>query len=106
MKIKKGDKVKIVKGKDAGKTGKVIQVFSEDEKVVVEGANIYIKNVRPRRQNEKGQKIEFPAPMKAANVRIVCPKCGQPTRVGYKMLTGDVKNKKLRRCNKCKEVIE
>ena len=52
------------------------------------------------------KKIEFPAPMRAANVRIICPKCGKPTRVGYKMLTGDVKNKKLRRCNKCKEVIE
>jgi large subunit ribosomal protein L24 len=106
MKIKKGDKVKIVKGKDAGKTGKVIQVFPEKNKVVVEGLNIYIKNVRPRRQNEKGQKIEYPAPISAANVRLICPKCNQPTRIGYKMLSGESKKKKVRRCAKCQEVME
>lgn len=106
MKLKKGDKVKIAKGKDAGKTGKVIQVFPKDEKIVIEGLNIYIKNVRPRRQGEKGQKVEFPAPVSAANVRLICPKCNKPTRVGYKKLTGESKNKKARLCKKCQEVIE
>jgi len=106
MKIRKGDKVKIAKGKDAGKTGKVIQVFPKDNKVVVEGLNIFIKNVRPRRQGEKGQKIEFPAPINTANVRLICPKCNQVTRVGYKTLTGETKKKKVRRCTKCNEVME
>jgi len=106
MKFIKGDKVKIVKGKDAGKTGKVIQIFPKERKVVVEGLNIYIKNVRPRKQGEKGQKVEFPAPMAGANVRLICPKCSKPTRVGYKALTGTSKKKKVRQCKKCNEVIE
>jgi large subunit ribosomal protein L24 len=106
MKFKKGDKVKIIKGKDAGKTGKIIQVFPERNKVVVEGQNIYIKNVRPKKQGEKGQKIEFPAAMQSANVRLVCPKCNKPVRIGYKILTGESKKKKVRQCRKCQEVIE
>lgn len=106
MKFKKGDKVKIFKGKNAGKTGKIIQVFPEINKVVVEGQNIYIKNVRPKKQGEKGQKIEFPAPVQAANVRLVCPKCNKPARIGYKLLTAESKKKKVRQCRKCQEVIE
>ena len=106
MKIKKGDKVKMMKGKDAGKTGKVIQIFPKEGKIVVDGCNVFIKNVRPRRQNEKGQKIEFPAPVNQGNVMLVCPKCGQPARIGYKILGGDSKQKKARVCRKCKEVIE
>lgn len=106
MKIKKGDKVKILAGKDKGKTGKVIQVFPEKNRVVVEGRNILIKNVRPRRQGEKGQKVEFPAAVSASNVELICPKCNKPSRVGYKILGGEQKRRKVRMCRKCKELIE
>lgn len=83
MKIKTGDKVKILKGKDAGKTGKVVQVLT-GEYVVVEGANILKKHMRARKQGEKGQMIELPAPIRIGNVMLIDPKSGKPTRVGFK----------------------
>ena len=64
MNIKKGDKVQIIAGKDKGKTGKVLQVFPAKERVSVEGLNLLIKHMRPHRQGEDGQRIQFPAPLK------------------------------------------
>lgn len=110
MNIKKGDKVKILKGKDKGKTGKVLQVFSRQNKVSVEGLNLLIKHMRPRRQGEKGQRIEFPAPLNISNIMLVCPKCDRPTRVGRKnieIMAGEKKKvKKVRVCKKCQGTIE
>jgi len=108
MNIKKGDNVKVMTGKDKGKTGKVIQVFPKLGKVVVEGVNISYKHMRTRRQGEKGQKLEFAAPFTAANVMLVCPKCGQAARFGVKPLgqAGEKSNRKARVCRKCKETIE
>ncbi|MFA6322411.1 MAG: 50S ribosomal protein L24 [Candidatus Buchananbacteria bacterium] len=102
MKLKKGDKVKILVGKDRGKTGKVLQVNNEKNKISIEGANLLFKNLRPKKQGEKGQRIQFPALMNASNVILVCPKCGQNTRPGYDILEN--KNK-VRVCKKCKEII-
>lgn len=102
MKIKKDDKVKILAGKDRGKTGKVLQVLTEEKKIAVEGINILIKHMRPRRQGEKGQKIEFPAPFNISRAALICPKCDKTTRVNYKI--GENK-KKFRVCKKCKETI-
>ncbi len=89
MKIKTGDKVKVLKGKDNGKTGKVIQVFKDEIKgqtyVVVENVNLLKKNMRPRREGEKGQIIELPAPINISNVMLIDPKSNKPTRVGYKV---------------------
>jgi len=110
MKIKKGDKVKILSGKDKGKTGKVLQVFPSRNKASIEGLNLLIKHMRPKKQGEKGQRIEFPAPMDLSNVILDCPKCGRPTRVAYKYLDitkGDKKTKKKTRvCKKCKQIID
>ena len=111
MKIKKGDNVKILIGKDRGKTGKVLQVLhksGKDVRVVVEGLNLRYKHLRPRRQGEKGQRIMFPAPMNISNIILICPKCGKPTRVGYKVRDKKVetsREKKQRVCKKCKAVI-
>jgi large subunit ribosomal protein L24 len=69
--IRKGDTVKILTGKDRGKQGKVIQVFPKQEKVVVEGINLSKRHLRPRKQGEKGQRVEFSAPIHASNVRSV-----------------------------------
>ncbi|EKD76578.1 MAG: hypothetical protein ACD_43C00053G0003 [uncultured bacterium] len=102
MKIKKGDFVKVMKGKDAGKTGKIMQILPEDNKVVVEGLNIMIKHMKPQRRNEKGQRLEFSAPVAVANVQLVCSKCNKVTRVAYKVLTNE---KKQRVCVKCKESL-
>ena len=102
MKIKKGDKVKILAGKDSGKTGKVLQVFVKRNKVSVEGINLLFKNMRPKKQGEKGQRIQFPAPVPVSNIALICPKCGRPTRPGFKIFEN---NKKVRICKKCKDVI-
>jgi len=124
MKIKKGDKVKIITGKDKGKTGKVLQVFTSRNRASIEGLNLLIKHMRPRRQGEQGQRIEFPAPMNISNMMFMCPKCGKATRVGYKIIKVDskksrisstpeageekkkIKNKKYRVCKKCKQTID
>ena len=102
MKIKKGDKVRILAGKDKGKTGKVLQVFIDRDKISVEGINLLFKNMRPKKQGEKGQRIQFPAPLSISNIVLVCPKCNKPTRIGYKILEN---KKKVRVCRKCKETI-
>jgi large subunit ribosomal protein L24 len=111
MNIKKNDKVKILTGKDKGKTGKVLQVLPANPpaggRVSVEGLNLLIKHLRPRKSGEKGQRIEFPAFMDATNLALVCPKCGRATRVGFKFVKVEGKKaKKFRVCRKCQETIE
>ncbi|MBN1325364.1 50S ribosomal protein L24 [Candidatus Falkowbacteria bacterium] len=105
MKLKKGDRVKVMAGKDKGKKGKILQIYAERNKASVEGINLAIKHVRPRKQNEKGQKIEFPAPLNISNLMLLCPKCNKATRVAYKILP-DRKKNKVRICAKCKELID
>jgi large subunit ribosomal protein L24 len=102
MNIKKNDIVKVMAGKDKGKTGKVVQIFKVLNKVVVEKINRKFKNLRRKRESEKGQRIEFDAPIDASNVMLVCKKCGKTTRVGYKLSA----DKKYRVCKKCQEIID
>ena len=101
MKIKKNDLVKMLAGKDSGKTGKVLRVFPEEKKVVVEGLNMLKKHNRPKKEGEKGQRIEMPRKIDISNAMLVCPKCAKATRVGYKT-EGE---KKMRVCKKCKAEI-
>lgn len=103
MKIRIKDTVKIITGSNAGKTGKVLQVFPKLGKASVEGINLLVKNMKPRRKGEKGQRINFPSPVALANLALICPKCGRGTRVGYKQLTDQ---KKYRHCKKCGETID
>ncbi|MCL4358343.1 MAG: 50S ribosomal protein L24 [Patescibacteria group bacterium] len=103
MKIKKGDLVFVDKGKSRSKTGKVLRIIPKENRIVVEGLNMAKKHARPRRQGEKGQIIDIPRPMSLSNVRLVCPACGQPTRVGYQI--GQDK-KKTRLCKKCHQAIK
>jgi len=84
MKLKKGDNVIIVTGKDKGKKGKIIRVLVEKNKVVVEGANMMKKHQRPRKSGEKGQVISIAMPMHVSNVMIVDPKSGKCSRIGKK----------------------
>jgi large subunit ribosomal protein L24 len=107
MKIKKNDKVMVIAGKDKGKSGTVLRVLPMLGKVVVEGVNIKTKHVRVRRQGEKGQKIFFPAALHVSNVKLICPKCGVSTRVGFRVLDAreNLKQKKDRMCKKCTQTI-
>jgi len=88
MKIKTGDKVKVLSGKDRGKTGKVIQVLKDKKSgrvmVVVEGVNKLKKHMRAQ-QGNKGQVIELSAPINASNVMVIDPSSGKPSRVGYQI---------------------
>jgi len=107
MNIKKNDHVKILSGKDRGKTGKVLQVLPRTNKVSVEGLNLLIKHLRPQREGEPGQRIEFPAFIDASNLILICPKCGKTTRVGHKIVKLEGKApKKFRVCKKCGEIID
>mgnify|MGYP001567092409 CR=1 FL=1 len=106
MNIKKGDKVKMLSGKDKSKTGKVLQVFPVRRKISIEGLNLLIKHLRPRKQGEQGQRIEFPAPVDLSNVLLVCPKCDKPSRSEHKMISSPSGSKKIRICKKCKQNID
>lgn len=101
MKIKKNDTVKMLSGKDADKTGKILSVLASEKKVVVEGLNLMKKHVRPKREGDKGQRVEIPRKIDVSKVMLVCPKCSKPTRVAYK-IEGE---KKVRVCKKCKGEI-
>ena len=101
MKIKKNDTVKMLAGKDRGKTGKVLSCFPSEEKVVVEGLNIVKKHTRPRKEGQKGQRVEIPRKVWVSNVSFICPKCAKASKLGYE-ISGE---NKVRFCKKCKEKI-
>lgn len=104
MKIKKGDIVLIIAGKDRNKKGKVLEVFPKENRVIVEGINIIKKHVRPRRTGEKGQRVEVPRPLDVSNLKLICPKCKKPARIGYKSVIKG-REKKVRICKKCHQEI-
>lgn len=89
MKIRKGDQVEIRAGKDSGKRGEVLRVFPKSSKVVVKGINVMKRHMRPRRDGEKGQRVEKEAPLHVSNVMLVCPHTSTPTRVGYQIEGGE-----------------
>lgn len=97
MRLLKGDEVKVVTGKDAGKTGKVQKVFTKEDKVVVDGVNQYKRHMKARSANQQSEIITLTKPLPVANVALLCPKCKKQTRIGY----GMKKDKKIRVCKKC-----
>lgn len=101
MKIIKGDNVRVMSGKDRGKTGTVSAAFPTSGKIAIEGVNVFKKNARPKRQGEKGQVVEVSRPMFASKVMLVCPNCKEPTRAGSRTEG----SRKVRYCKKCKSNI-
>ncbi len=102
MKIKKGDNIIMLSGKDRGKKSKVLAVFTDENRLVVEGLNMIKKHTRARKQGQKGQIISKERAVSASSVAIVCKSCGLPTRIGYKVEDG----KKTRICKKCKNEVQ
>ena len=98
MKLKKGDTVVVIAGKDKGKEGEVMTVLPNANKVIVSGVNLARKHQKARKQNEQGGIIDKDMPIQVSNVALVCPSCGKPTRVGY---TFDKSGAKVRTCKKC-----
>ena len=97
MKIKKGDKIRVVAGKDKGREGKVERVYVKAERVLIEGINQYKRHVKKNEKMPQGGVVDVPRPISVAKVMLICPKCGKLVRTGYSI----EKNKKVRVCKKC-----
>jgi len=101
MKLKKGDEIIVIAGKDKGRKGKIERVFPKEGKVLIPRINIVKKHLKPRKEGEKGGIVEIAKPLDVSKVALVCPKCGKPTRVGYLITKGS----KERICKKCHQTI-
>ena len=97
MKLKKGDAVQIMRGKDKNRKGKIEKIFPQKGKILVEGINIYKKHVKPQGEGKPGGIVEVVKPLPAANVMLVCPKCNKLTRIGFSFQGKE----KIRICKKC-----
>ena len=110
LKIKKDDNVQVIAGKDAGKTGKVLRVLPEENRVLVEKLNMIKRHTKPRpaprasgQQVIPGGVIEREAPLPISNVQLVCPACGKPSRVGYRE---NKSGNKVRFCRACDKDVD
>jgi large subunit ribosomal protein L24 len=101
MKLKKGDNIKVVKGKDKGKTGKIEKIFPKVGKVLVANVNLYKRHLKARSQRQPSEIVTLTKPLMQENVILICPKCHKETRIGYKI----EKNTKSRICKRCKGTI-
>ena len=102
MHVKKGDKVRVLAGKDRGKEGVILRSFPARQRVTVEKINMIKKAMRPTQQNPQGGIATMEAPIHVSNVMLVCPKCHKATRVGREFRD----DKKVRICKKCGAVVE
>ena len=102
QKIRKGDIIQAIKGKDKGKKGKVIQVFSDRGRALVEGINLAKKHKRQTRQDQQGGIVSIEMPIALGNIMLVCKHCDHAVRVGFSILKDGTKS---RVCKACKEVI-
>jgi large subunit ribosomal protein L24 len=103
MHVHRDDNVKVLAGRDRGKTGRVIRVFAKGDRVLVEKVNLVKRHTRPSQQVPQGGIVEKESPVHVSNLMVVCNKCGKPTRVAHKKLAD---GKKVRLCKKCGEILD
>lgn len=101
MKLKSGDQVVVLKGKDKGKKGKIEKVFPKTNKVLITGINIFKRHKKPTGRTLQGGIIDIVKPLPVSNVVFECPKCKLPSKIGYKVN----ERSKERICKKCSQVI-
>ena len=101
MRLKKGDKVKVLSGKDKGRQGAVERVYPKQNKVLIAEVNIYKKHIPKSEKKPEGGVLELPRRINVSNVMLICPKCAKTTRIGYRLN----ENKKERICKKCSKII-
>jgi large subunit ribosomal protein L24 len=101
--IKKNDLVMVTTGKEKGKSGRILKVFSQKNKVLVEKINFIKRHTRPRGQQRQGGILEKEAPLHASNIMLLCEKCNKPVRIGHRLVEGE---KKVRVCKKCGEILD
>ncbi|MFQ5793766.1 MAG: 50S ribosomal protein L24 [Candidatus Bipolaricaulia bacterium] len=102
MKVKKGDRVKVISGNDRGKVGEVLRVYPEQGRIVVENINMIKRHQRPTQIQREGGIIEREGKIHISNVLPICPECDRPTRVGFAVVDGE----KVRVCKQCGESID
>ena len=101
--VKKNDQVKVIAGKEKGKTGKVLKVFPKKESVLIEKINFVKRHTRPSSQHRQGGIIEKESPINLSKVMVICAKCNAPVKTGTKLLED---GKRVRFCKKCSEIID
>ncbi|HAF06904.1 MAG: 50S ribosomal protein L24 [candidate division TA06 bacterium 32_111] len=99
--IRKDDLVIVIRGEDKGKKGRVLKIFRDKRKAIVEGVNVVKRHQKARKQGEKSGIIEKEAPVSLSNLMLVCPKCNTPTKIGHTKN----ENKSVRYCKNCREMI-
>ena len=101
--VKKNDLVMVVSGKEQGKSGRILKVLPEKEKVIIEKINFIKRHARPHGKQRQGGILEKEAPLHLSNVMLLCEKCNKAVRVGHRVVEG---NKKARYCRKCGEILD
>jgi len=101
--IKKNDLVMVISGREKGKSGRVLKVLPEKERLIIEKINFIKKHSRPHGQQRRGGILEKEAPLHISNVALLCEKCNKPVRIGHRIVEG---NKKTRYCRKCGEIFD
>jgi large subunit ribosomal protein L24 len=102
--VRKGDTVEVIAGKFRGRRGKILRVFRDDARAIVEGVNLVKRHTKPNpAKGHQGGIVEKPAPLPVARLMVVCTKCGEASRIGHRLL-GD--GTKVRYCKHCGEQME
>lgn len=102
FRIRKGDTVQVIKGKDKGKKGKIITILPERKRAIVEAINLVKKHKRQTRQDQQGGIVSIEAPISVSNLMLFCKSCNRPTRVGFSLTVDKIK---ARFCKSCKQSI-
>lgn len=107
MNIKKNDNVMVISGNAKGKSGKVLKVFRDDQRAIIEGVNIIKRHSRPSQRNPQGGIMQKEAPIHVSNIMIVCPKCGKPSRIGRASVADSQSGRRqtMRLCRTCEEMF-
>lgn len=107
MKVHKKDSVLVIAGNFRGKTGKVLKIFPEKARLIVEGINIIKRHTKPSQRNPQGGIIQKEAPIHISNVMVICPKCNEPSRLGRARVTDTVSGRRrmMRVCKNCGEMF-
>ncbi len=107
MHVHKNDTVLVISGNAVGKQGKVLKVFPDKNRVIIENVNIVKRHARPSQKNPQGGIVQKEGPISASNVMVVCPKCSEATRVGHAHVKDVTTNRRrtMRVCKNCKEMF-
>ena len=105
VRIKKGDTVRVIRGNERGKQGKVLRVLRDAERIVIENVNYIKKHLRRSQEHPQGGRIEKEAALPLSNVMVVCPACKSTTRVGIALATAGDRHSKTRVCRKCQSAL-